>query len=153
MELEDRSLVLRSDMIANGILDEMSKLQPSLAPILKLGNRIQYTFQFIDEENNNKEILEWYIGTVIKLSTGDSLYQGVKPYRKNAAVKVKWESNADYDSSTSIVEIKKSMFNVYVEHSWRLFFDVEWSNKLLQLAWERQEQRESSELIRDIDEV
>ena len=89
MELEDRSLVLWSEMIADGKLDKMSKLQPSSPPMLKLGNRRQCAFRFIDKENDNKEILEWCVGTVATLSAGVSLYQGVKPHRMNAAVEVK----------------------------------------------------------------
>ena len=121
MELEDRSLILRSEMIAHGKLDEMSKLQPSSLPTLKLGDRMQHAFRFIDEENNNKETLEQCIGTVTALSTGESLYQGVKPHRKNTAVEVKQDSNSYEDSSATIVEMKKSMFNMCLEYSWRLF--------------------------------
>ena len=50
------------------------------------------------------------------------------------------------DVSVSIIEIKKSVFNSYVEHSQQLFFDIEWSNKLLQDAQNAKENRNDSEL-------
>ena len=36
----------------------MSNLQPIATPVLEIGDRIQYAFIYIDEEDNNKEILE-----------------------------------------------------------------------------------------------
>ena len=99
--------------------------------------------KYIDEDNENKEILEWSIGTVLEVSDGNNLFQGCRPYRKDGAVEVQWGANEinNEDVSTSIVEVKKSVFNSYVEHSWRLFFDIEWSNKPLQDAWDAKENR------------
>ena len=90
-----------------------------VAPVLKHGDRIQCAFRHIDEDENNKEIVEWSIGTVIEVSTGDNLYQGCRTHRKDGAVEVEWDANEanEEDISTSIIEIKKSVFNIYVEHS------------------------------------
>ena len=85
--------------------------------MLKLSNRMQCAFRFVDKENNNEETLEWCVGTIATLSASKSSYQGVKPHQKKTAVEVKWDSNAHEDSSTSAVEVKKSMFNMHVKHS------------------------------------
>ena len=49
------------------------------------------------------------------------------------------------------MEIKKSVFNSYIEYSWHLLFDVEWSNKPLQDAWDARESRINAELTHNIE--
>ena len=66
----------------------MSMLQPIVAPKLKVNNRIQYAFRYIDKDDNNKENLEQYTGTITEVSIGDNLYQSCKPYHKDSAVEV-----------------------------------------------------------------
>lgn len=39
----------------------------------------------------------------------------------------------------SVVEIKKILFNDYVEHAWRLYLGVAWSKKTLKLACDARE--------------
>ena len=112
----------------------MSKLQPIATPILKIGDRIQYAFRCVDKEDENKEIIERSIERMITISTEDNLYQGYKPYYEDCNAEVQQDANKanNKDTSASIIEIKKSVFNTYVEQSQYLLFDIEQSNKLLQ---------------------
>ena len=49
---------------------------------------------------------------------------------------MKWHADSDKgeEISSSIFTLKKTFFNSYVEHGWRLYFDVSWSNIPLQTA-------------------
>ena len=147
-DLEHRSIELRSQLKNEGKLDEMSKLQHVASPALKRDDRTQCAFRCIDEDEDNKEIMEWSVGTALEVSTGDNHYLGCRLHRKDRAVEDEWDVHEanDADVSTSIVEIKKSLFNAYVKDPWRLLFDVEWSNKPLQDAWDAKENRNESEL-------
>jgi hypothetical protein len=95
--------------------------------VLKYGDRIQYAFRYIDKDNDNKEIMEWSTGTVLEVSNGSNLYQGCRAYCKDGAVEVQWNANEENnkETSTSIIEIKTSVFNSYVEHSWCMLLNVE----------------------------
>ena len=67
---------------------------------------------------------------MLEVSNGDNLYQGCRPHRKDCAMEIELDANKgnDEDIGTYIVKIKKSVFNTYAEHSWRLLFDFEWEN-------------------------
>ena len=91
--------------------------------------------------------MEWCAGKVVNLSNGKNLRQGASFYWKNGAAEVECDSNADSSEevSTSVVEIKKSLFNAYVENAWRLESCVAWINKPLQLACDTKEKDDNEE--------
>ena len=37
--------------------------------------------------------------------------------------------------SYSTIEIKKTLFNYFIEFGWQLFFNIHWNNKILQLRY------------------
>ena len=78
-----------------------------------------------------------------------NLKQGDRHHRKDRAVEVLWE-NGNEEISTSVVEIKKHVFNGHVEHSWCIVFDVPWSNMPLQSACDAKEKRDAAKLTQDI---
>ena len=81
-------------------------------------------------------MMEWGTRTITRVSDSANLRNtnatGPKFYRKGGAMEVEWfedEANGE-EISYSIVEIKKTLFNSYVNIGWRLFFDAEWNNKV-----------------------
>ena len=80
----------RLRLINEGIRDEMKLRQPSHAPYLSVGTRMQHAFRHT-EENGENEIIEWCTGKVTKVSNGSNLRNtgaGPKHYRKGGAVEV-----------------------------------------------------------------
>jgi len=82
--------------------------------------KIQYAFRYLDDDANNSEIMEWCNGTITKISTGNNLRntgKGLKFCKKGGAVEVQWDADISKreEVSYSIVEIKKSSFNKYIE--------------------------------------
>ena len=128
----------------------MSRRQPKLAPTLKVGYRIQDFFQFVEDEKDGKDIMEWWTGTAIEVSNGHNLKQGTRHYCKDRAVEVLWEDSNE-EISAPVVEIKKSVFNSYVDHSWRMVFDVPWSNITLQSSCNAKEKRDVAKLTQDVE--
>ena len=51
--------------------------------------------------------------------------------------------------SASVIEIKNSVFDAYVEHVWRLDLGVAWSIRLLQLACDGKEKYDDEEFTED----
>jgi hypothetical protein len=88
---------------------------------------------------------------VITISNGDNLFRGNRPYRKHGAVEVLWDANDDMneEASSSVVEIRKTSFNTYKEHAWRLYYNVAWNNIPLQSAWDEAERRGNEEMTQD----
>ena len=82
--------------------------------------------------------MQWCAGTVIKVSNGRNLKQGTRHCRKDKDVEFLCEGSNE-EISTSAIEIKKYVFNSYVEHSWRVIFDVLWSNTPLQSTCDTKE--------------
>ena len=82
--------------------------------------------------------MEWCANRVKCISYGKNLRNdagnGPKYYRKGGAVDIEQFSNGhnEEEVSTSAMEIKKTNFNRHVEHSWRMFFDIELNNKMIQ---------------------
>ena len=60
------------------------------------------------------------------MSNGHNLKQGARHCREGGTAKVQWDTNDDSNEEiiVSVVEIKKSFFNSYFEHFWRMVFDV-----------------------------
>ena len=116
----------------------MSLKQARYAPQLNVNEIIQHAFRY---ENDTEKTcaMEWHTRTITKVSGGANLRNtsssGPKLYHKVGAVRFEWCSNEDKgeEVSYSIVEIKKKLFNSYVESGWRLYFlYMQWNNKLLQ---------------------
>jgi len=55
---------------------------------LKIRNRIQYAFRYVDDELNYKEVMEWYTSKVIQVSNGHNLKQSFRYYCKNGAIEI-----------------------------------------------------------------
>ena len=128
--------------------------QPSCAPELKVGMKLQHAFRNADACRTD-EIIEWYTGEVTKVSNGSNLRNignGPKHHRKGGAVQVQWDADAakEEDISYSIVEIKKTLFNCCDEFSWRLCFDIPWNLIPLQAACKAKENNDKEESAHDI---
>ena len=135
--LEDRSKGSRISLIVAGKRDEMNLLQPKSAPTLTIGDSIQLSYDY-----------NWCAGTSIEVSNGHDFTQVTKYYRKNGAVKFAWDYNKvdNFEVPSSVVEINKSAFNSHVKNSWRMMYDVPWSNFPLLKA---KEKRNASELTQE----
>ena len=130
--MENKCNEERLRLINEGLRDEMRLRQPSYAPDLKVGMKLQYAFRYTDE-NEKDEIIEWCTGKVTKVSNGSNLRNignGPKYFRNGGAIEVQWDADAakGEDVSYSIVEIKKTLFNCYDEFGWRLYFDIPWNS-------------------------
>ena len=89
-EMENKYNEERLRLINEGFRDEMRLCQPSCAPELKVGMRLQYAFRNTDAHRTD-EIIEWCTGEVTKVSNGSNLRNignGPKYYRKGGAVEV-----------------------------------------------------------------
>ena len=144
----------RVRLINKGIRDEMRLRQPSYAPDLKQGMKIQYAFRHADEESPDDEIIEWCTGTVTIVGNGNNLRnpgKGPRHYRKGGGTEVQWDADISKgdEISFSIVKIKKTLFNCYEEFSWRLFFDIAWNSKALQIACKESEKINDEELSQE----
>ena len=126
---------IHSEMTQEWKRNETNPKQPKAASCLKIGDRIQHSFRYLDDETN-KEAMWRCAGKVITLSNGNNLRQGASFYRKNGSAEIECNSNADVNEevSASMVEIKKSLFIAYVKHKWKLDLGVARSNNPLYLA-------------------
>ena len=130
---------IHGKLITDGDRDEMKLRQPFYAPKLEPGMKIQYAFRYTDNDLPEEETMEWCTGVVTKVSNGSNLRnpgRGPKFYKKEGAAEVKQEADPSKgeETSYSIVEIRKTLFNQYAEFGWRLYFDVEQNSKPLQAA-------------------
>ena len=129
----------RLKMIEDGDRDEMKLREPFYASTLHPGMKIQYTFRYTDVNNPINETMEQCTGIITKVSNGvnlRSMGRGPKFYRKDAAIGVQQDADVTKgkESTWSIVEIKKSLFNKYEEFRGRLYFDIAQNSKLLQIV-------------------
>ena len=113
-KLAERSKELHIEMINEEKRDEMNLLRPKCTPTLKVGDRIQCAFRYLDNTDGNNptsETLEWCAGTVITISNGDNLFRGNRPCRKHSAIEVLWDANDNMnkEASSSVVEIRKNI--------------------------------------------
>ena len=136
--MEDHAQAKRIELIKNGKRNEMSLKQARYAPQLNVNEIIQHAFRCANDTEHTCA-MEWHTRTITKVSGGANLRNasssGPKFYRKGGAVEFEWCSNEDKgeEVSYSIVEIKKKLFNSYVESGQRLcFLFMQWNNKLLQ---------------------
>ena len=135
--LEDKSSNIRLALISAGKRDEMKLLQPKSAPSLEVNMMIQYAFRYADDDTSD-EHMEWCTGKITRIGNGSNMRNnsgfGPKFYRKGGAAEIEWvaDESKNEDVSYAIVKIDKKDFNTYVEHGWRLHFDVPWSNVPLQ---------------------
>jgi len=72
--------------------------------------RIQYTFRYANNSNDNNETIEWYVGLITKVSNNSNLKnlgKFLKFYREDSTMKVQWGTNVSKgkDKSYSIVKI------------------------------------------------
>ena len=92
----------------------------------------------IISEEDEVESIEWCTYAITKISSVNNLLNTIcddpKCHEKDGAVeaKVNDDANKDEDATYSVIVIKITKFNKYVEHGWRLHFDVEWNNKMIQ---------------------
>ena len=100
--------------------------------------------------------MEWCTGITTRVSDGANLRNksgsGPDFYRKGGAVEIEWCANEDRgeEISYSIVEIKKKLFNSYVESRQRLYFlFVEWNNILLQSKFDLENNDEEEDRSQD----
>ena len=153
-EMENQCNEERLRLINEGLRDEIRLRQPSYAPHLKVGMKLQHAFRCTDEDESNK-IIEWCTGQVTKVSNGSNLKNirnGPRHFRKGGAVEVQWDADAakSQDVSYSIVEIKKTLFNCYDEFGWRLYFDAPWNSIALQAACKAKKNNDEEEFTHDI---
>ena len=85
--------------------------------------------------------MQW-TGTVTKVNDGTNLLNDKgRNYGKGKAAEVQWHADDDKGEEISfyVVQIKKSVFNCYVEFGKRMFFDGAWNNLALQDALDDEE--------------
>ena len=88
-------------------------------------------FRCADDEDETKEAYEWYTGTVNEVCNGSNFLNETGSYhRKVNAFETQWHADSDKGEQInfSIVNLKKTLFNSYVEYGWGLCFDSSWSN-------------------------
>ena len=130
---------LRLKLIEEGKRDEMKMMNGCAAPDLKVGMRTQHVFKCTDDDME-ETTYEWCTGTIVELSNGKNFIlpseTGPSRYhRKGSAANIRWDDNAlsaHETDSFSVVSFAKTLFNVYKDKGWRVFYDMPWNNLPLQ---------------------
>ena len=114
-------------MIAKGKRDEMNLRQPNYAPDLVIRDIIQYLFGYLDNNNEDKETLKQSTSMITKISNRTNLLNDKgRYYHKDGAVEVQQyaDDNKGKEISFLVIEIKKLVFNYYIEFEQRMFFNM-----------------------------
>ena len=118
--MEDHTQAKRIELVNNGKREEMSLKQVRYAPQLNVNDIIQHAFKCVNDTEKTYA-MEQRTKAITKVSGGGNLRNasgsGPKFYRKGGAVEFEWCTNEEKEEevSYSIVEIKKTLFNSYVE--------------------------------------
>jgi len=126
LTMERESVQMRNDLIVRGERDEIKLHQPTEAPNLLPGLKLQICCNYFDHETGIDQ-LEWCDGTVIQVSNGKNLRNDEGKFlRKDAGAMIRWNENDERDEevSESCVTLLKKNFNKKEEGGWRLFFNV-----------------------------
>ena len=69
-------------------------------------------------------------------------------------VEIEQDTNTDINKEVlrSIIKIKKSIFNSYVEYAWHIYLDGPWSNIPLQVTQNSKENNNGQEFTQDNEE-
>ena len=142
--MNDECKEIRSKLIEDGTRDEMKLIQPNYAPTLQTEIRIHYAFTCANDNDDDDEIIEWCTGNIMKVGNSSNLENPGKDisfHRKDGAVEIQRDDNASKAEWVSfyIVETKKTLFNRCQQFGWRLYFDIPWNQKALQVACYGQE--------------
>ena len=120
-DIELKALQQQNNQALTGELDVFSIQQPPTPPDLRVGMRVDCLFNYGDDEEAS-DVLMWSQGRITLLSNGNNIPKDSGGFHKKGDVQVLWDGNESRNElcTSSVITLKKNMFNKQVENSWRL---------------------------------